>query len=201
MSLSFAETTDELCLLLNKLDVKSLLLTHDQLAECNKIATLERQKHNQLLMLDQEDTLLADLTTKSTTHELTSESSFDKSTELTVEGQYLLQKAEHYGAENLKLVNIKKSETPLGATIRNRDGSVVIGRIVSGGAAEKSGLLHEEDEILEINNVPVRGKTINDICDMLFNTQGLVSFLIIPNMDYETDMPAPRRGEEGVSSI
>jgi C-terminal processing protease CtpA/Prc len=200
-SLSFTETTDELCLLLNKLDVKSLLLTHDQLAECNKIATLERQKHNQLLMLDQEDTLLADLTTKSTSHELTSDSSFDKSTELTVEGQYLVQKAEHYGAENLKLVNIEKSETPLGATIRNRDGSVVIGRIVSGGAAEKSGLLHEEDEILEINNVPVRGKTINDICDMLFNTQGLVSFLIIPNMDYETEMPVSRRGEEGVSLI
>jgi len=45
----------------------------------------------------------------------------------------------------------------------------VIGRIVSGGAAQQSGLLHEEDEILEINNIPVRGKTINDVCDMLVN--------------------------------
>ncbi len=112
---------------------------------------------------------------------------------LTEEGKYLLQKAAHYSAENLKLVNIEKTETPLGATIRNQDGSIVIGRVVSGGAAERSGLLHEEDEILEVNGVPVRGKTINDICDMLFNVQGIVSFLIIPNMDYEPGKVAENR--------
>lgn len=54
-----------------------------------------------------------------------------------------------------------------GATIRNEGDSVIIGRIVKGGAAEKSGLLHEGDEILEVNGVEVRGKSVNDVCDML----------------------------------
>lgn len=54
-----------------------------------------------------------------------------------------------------------------GATIRNEGDSVIIGRIVKRGAAEKSGLLHEGDEILEVNGVEVRGKSVNDICDML----------------------------------
>ena len=104
---------------------------------------------------------------------------------LSDEGRFLLSKAQHYAVDNLKLVNIEKPDAPLGATIRNRDGCIVIGRIVVGGAAEQSGLLHEDDEILEINNIPVRGKTINDVCDMLCDLQGIVSFLIIPNMSYE----------------
>lgn len=88
---------------------------------------------------------------------------------LSDEGRFLLKKAQYYCVDNLKLVNIEKLDAPLGATIKNRDGSIVISRIVIGGAAQKSGLLHENDEILEINSIPVRGKTINDICDMLVN--------------------------------
>lgn len=105
---------------------------------------------------------------------------------LTDEGKYLLKKAQYYSVDNLKLVNIEKpDDVPLGATIKNIDGSIVISRIVMGSAAQKSGLLHESDEILEINMIPVRGKTINDVCDMLCNLQGMISFLIIPNMNYE----------------
>lgn len=44
---------------------------------------------------------------------------------------------------------------------------MIIGRIVKGGVAEKSGLLHEGDEILEINGVGVRGMTINDVCELM----------------------------------
>ena len=44
---------------------------------------------------------------------------------------------------------------------------MVIGRIVKGGAAEKSGLLHEGDEILEINGIDIRGKSVNDVCDLM----------------------------------
>ena len=42
---------------------------------------------------------------------------------------------------SVKVVRIEKSSCePLGATVRNeQDGSVIIGRIVKGGAAEKSG--------------------------------------------------------------
>lgn len=41
--------------------------------------------------------------------------------------------------DTVKIVRIDKSSDPLGATVKNEDGSVVIGRIVKGGAAEKSG--------------------------------------------------------------
>jgi hypothetical protein len=43
---------------------------------------------------------------------------------------------------SVKVVRIEKSSCePLGATVRNeQDGSVIIGRIVKGGAAEKSGM-------------------------------------------------------------
>jgi len=44
---------------------------------------------------------------------------------------------------------------------------VIIGRIVKGGVAEKSGLLHEGDEILMINEEEIRGKTINYVCDLM----------------------------------
>ena len=51
--------------------------------------------------------------------------------------------------------------------MRNDGDSVIIGRIVKGGAAEKSGLLHEGDEILEINGVDIRGKSVNDVCTLM----------------------------------
>jgi len=54
-----------------------------------------------------------------------------------------------------------------GATVKNEGDSVLIGRIVKGGVAEKSGLLHEGDEILEINGVEIRGMSINDVCDLM----------------------------------
>lgn len=54
-----------------------------------------------------------------------------------------------------------------GATVRNDMDSVVISRIVKGGAAERSGLLHEGDEILEINGVEIRGKDVNEVFDIL----------------------------------
>lgn len=54
-----------------------------------------------------------------------------------------------------------------GATVRNEMDSVIISRIVKGGAAEKSGLLHEGDEVLEINGTEIRGKDVNEVFDLL----------------------------------
>lgn len=51
--------------------------------------------------------------------------------------------------------------------------SVVVSRVVKGGAAESSGLLSEGDEILEINGVSIRGKHINEVHDLLVRTSGL----------------------------
>lgn len=54
-----------------------------------------------------------------------------------------------------------------GATVRNEMDSVIISRIVKGGAAEKSGLLHEGDEVLQINGIEIRGKDVNEVFDLL----------------------------------
>ncbi|XP_075154572.1 MAGUK p55 family member stardust isoform X2 [Haematobia irritans] len=82
--------------------------------------------------------------------------------------------------DNIRIIQIEKSTEPLGATVRNEGEAVVIGRIVRGGAAEKSGLLHEGDEILEVNGQELRGKTVNDVCALLSTMQGTLTFLIVP---------------------
>lgn len=41
--------------------------------------------------------------------------------------------------DNMKIVRIDKATEPLGATVKNAYGSVTIGRIVKGGAADKCG--------------------------------------------------------------
>lgn len=64
--------------------------------------------------------------------------------------------------------------------MRNDGDAVVIGRVVKGGAAEKSGLLHEGDEVLQVNGVDMRGKSIHDVCDILAGMIGTLTFIIIP---------------------
>lgn len=187
---SFTENTSELCSLLTKLDFKNLLNAHDKIGSQFEQKTLKQQSENRALMLEHHHhdnpNMTSSRTTINTIQEEVTEQRIEETTDLlSDEGRFLLNKAQHYCVDNLKLVNIEKSDAPLGATIRNRDGNIIISRIVIGGAAQQSGLLHEEDEILEINNIPVRGKTINDICELLCDLQGIVSFLIIPNMSYE----------------
>ena len=58
----------------------------------------------------------------------------------------------------------------------------MIGRIVKGGAAERSGLLHESDEILEVNGIEMRGKSVNEVCDILSRMTGTLTFLIVPSI-------------------
>lgn len=68
-----------------------------------------------------------------------------------------------------KTVCIEKAcHQPLGATIKNdSDNCVLIGRIVYGGAAHRSGLLHEGDELVEVNGIGMRGKNVNDVVNIL----------------------------------
>jgi MAGUK p55 subfamily protein 5 len=136
------DDSHELCRLLKKLNVKNILQTHDHVANHIQLATGNSSKTS-------------------------SQKSLRIACNPNDENALLLNKAEHYSVENLKLVHIDKLDAPLGATIRNQDGSIVIGRIVKGSVADLSGLLHEDDEILEINSIPIRGKTINDVSDML----------------------------------
>ncbi|XP_067212291.1 uncharacterized protein sdt isoform X9 [Linepithema humile] len=82
--------------------------------------------------------------------------------------------------DNIKIIRIEKTNEPLGATVRNEGDAVIIGRVVRGGAADKSGLLHEGDEVLEVNGVEMRGKTVNEVCDILATMQGSLTFLVLP---------------------
>lgn len=82
--------------------------------------------------------------------------------------------------DQIRIIQIEKSSEPLGATVRNEGEAVVIGRIVRGGAAEKSGLLHEGDEILEVNGIEMSGKSVNDVCALLGAMSGTLTFLIKP---------------------
>lgn len=83
--------------------------------------------------------------------------------------------------DQMKIVKIDKAEEPLGATVRNEGSAVVIGRIVSGGAAQKSGLLHEGDEIVEINGVQMQDKSVEEVCELLADMNGTLTFLIKPS--------------------
>ncbi|XP_042359145.1 MAGUK p55 subfamily member 5b isoform X1 [Plectropomus leopardus] len=96
-----------------------------------------------------------------------------------------------YLGETVKLVRLEKArDTPLGATVRNDMDSVVVSRVVKGGAAERSGLLSEGDEILEINGISIRGKHVNEVHDLLQQMQGTLTFLLIPSSQIK---PAPHR--------
>ncbi|XP_077586983.1 protein PALS1-like [Stigmatopora nigra] len=86
------------------------------------------------------------------------------------------------GGETVKIVHIEKArDVPLGATVRNEMESVIISRIVRGGAAERSGLLTEGDEILEINGIEIKGKDVNQVFDILADMHGLLTFVLIPS--------------------
>ncbi|XP_029454727.1 MAGUK p55 subfamily member 5 [Rhinatrema bivittatum] len=87
-----------------------------------------------------------------------------------------------YGGETVKIVRIEKArDIPLGATVRNELDSVIISRIVKGGAAEKSRLLHEGDEVLEINGIEIRGKDVNEVFELLADMHGTLTFVLIPS--------------------
>ena len=72
----------------------------------------------------------------------------NRSSQLSPMDDSILERLSHYGEANVKIVRIDKSTTePLGATVKNDQDAVVVGRIIRGGTAEASGLLHEGDEV------------------------------------------------------
>ncbi|GCC25873.1 hypothetical protein chiPu_0004285 [Chiloscyllium punctatum] len=95
---------------------------------------------------------------------------------------HVYERVAEYGGETVKIVRIEKArDIPLGATVRNDVESVIISRIVKGGAAEKSGVLHEGDEVLEINGIEIRGKDVNEVFDLLADMHGTLTFVLIPS--------------------
>lgn len=84
--------------------------------------------------------------------------------------------------ETVKIVQLVKSNEPLGATIKTCEvtGKIVIARIMHGGAADRSGLIHVGDEICEVNGISVEGKTPNGVLNILQNSEGTITFKIVP---------------------
>ncbi|ESO96509.1 hypothetical protein LOTGIDRAFT_115808 [Lottia gigantea] len=113
-------------------------------------------------------------------HDLIAETQVDAITEDVQREDVLDYPLLQYGEDTVKLIHLEKSNEPLGATVKNEGDSVIIGRIVKGGAAEKSGLLHEGDEIVEVNGFDMRGKNVDDVSEMLANMSGTITFMIIP---------------------
>lgn len=56
-----------------------------------------------------------------------------------------------------------------GATIKTDEdtGKIVIARVMHGGAADRSGLIHAGDEVIEVNGISVENKTPADVLTIL----------------------------------
>ena len=61
---------------------------------------------------------------------------------------------------------------------------------MKGGAAERSGQLHPGDEVLEVNGLKLKGKSVHDICDTLCQMTGTLTFVIIPKPLKTSNHPA-----------
>ncbi|XP_036362938.1 MAGUK p55 subfamily member 5-like isoform X1 [Octopus sinensis] len=85
-----------------------------------------------------------------------------------------------YGEGAVRIIHLEKTSEPLGATVKNEGESVIIARIVKGGAADKSGLLHEGDEILEINQHTMKGQNVDDVSELMANLTGTITFMVVP---------------------
>ncbi|CAI4224800.1 unnamed protein product [Auanema sp. JU1783] len=72
----------------------------------------------------------------------------------------------------------KEEDTYLGATVRNEDNRIIVGRVVQGGIVEKTGLFRQGDELLEMNGVELRGKKVGEVCELLRNLSGEVRFVV-----------------------
>ncbi|XP_043206273.1 uncharacterized protein LOC122372769 isoform X2 [Amphibalanus amphitrite] len=95
------------------------------------------------------------------------------------------ERVHHYTDPRVRVIRLEKTNEPLGATVKNEGDSVLVGRIVKGGAADKSGLLRPGDEILEVNGIEMRGKSVDDVCDILAGMTGSLVFLALPRDEQE----------------
>ncbi|XP_077939746.1 MAGUK p55 subfamily member 3 isoform X6 [Gasterosteus aculeatus] len=89
--------------------------------------------------------------------------------------------------ESVKIVRLVKNKEPLGATIRRDEatGVVIVARIMRGGAADRSGLVHVGDELREVNGVSVIHKRPDEISQLLSQSQGSITLKIIPAIKEE----------------
>ncbi|XP_061613011.1 MAGUK p55 subfamily member 3-like isoform X3 [Phyllopteryx taeniolatus] len=96
--------------------------------------------------------------------------------------------------ESVKIVRLVKNKEPLGATIRRDEatGAVIVARIMRGGAADRSGLVHVGDELREVNGNLITHKRPDEISRILSQSQGSITLKIIPAIMEEDTMKESR---------
>jgi hypothetical protein len=83
--------------------------------------------------------------------------------------------------ESTRTVRIDKDREPLGATVKcGQNGKVLISRVLHGGAADKSSLLHAGDVVHEINGMAIHGFSVDQVANLMAGLQGTVVFKITP---------------------
>ncbi|KAM5338418.1 MAGUK p55 subfamily member 7 isoform 2-T4 [Glossophaga mutica] len=85
--------------------------------------------------------------------------------------------------DSVKIIRLVKNREPLGATIKKDEqtGAIVVARIMRGGAADRSGLIHVGDELREVNGIPVEDKKPEEIIQILMFIKALFDY--DPNED------------------
>ncbi|XP_026565816.1 MAGUK p55 subfamily member 7 isoform X3 [Pseudonaja textilis] len=86
-----------------------------------------------------------------------------------------------------ELLQLLSKPSLKGATIKRDEttGAVVVARIMRGGAADRSGLIHVGDELKEVNGISVADKKPEEIIQILSLSQGAITFKIIPSIKEE----------------
>uniref|UniRef100_A0A7N9CY91 MAGUK p55 subfamily member 7 n=1 Tax=Macaca fascicularis TaxID=9541 RepID=A0A7N9CY91_MACFA len=85
--------------------------------------------------------------------------------------------------DSVKIIRLVKNREPLGATIKKDEhtGAITVARIMRGGAADRSGLIHVGDELREVNGIPVEDKRPEEIIQILMFIKALFDYN--PNED------------------
>lgn len=95
---------------------------------------------------------------------------------------------------SVKIIRLVKNKEPLGATIRRDDGTgaIIVARIMRGGAADRSGLIHSGDELKEVNGIPVDDKKPEEIIHILAQSMGAITFKVIPGVKEDPPIRDPK---------
>ncbi|XP_047673387.1 MAGUK p55 subfamily member 7 [Tachysurus fulvidraco] len=96
--------------------------------------------------------------------------------------------------DSVKIIRLVKNKEPLGATIKKdeKTGAVTIARIMKGGAADRSGLIHIGDELKEVNGISVEDKKPEDIIKIMIQSEGAITFKVVPGPEAEGPASEPK---------
>uniref|UniRef100_A0A8C2DH41 Membrane protein, palmitoylated 7a (MAGUK p55 subfamily member 7) n=1 Tax=Cyprinus carpio TaxID=7962 RepID=A0A8C2DH41_CYPCA len=96
--------------------------------------------------------------------------------------------------DSVKIIRLVKNKEPLGATIKKDEhsGAIIVARIMRGGAADRSGLIHVGDELKEVNGITVDDKKPEEIIRILSQSQGAITFKVVPGIKEEAQSKEPK---------